>query len=170
MPRRAASESRRRLAQDLRFGARSLRKNPALTLSIVASLTLSIGATTALFSVVHGVLLRPLPYPQPDRLIVFGGLDRQGRLQTAFGPDFSAWRSQCDVCEEVAASAGTSPSSISGGSEPDRVIVARVTDNLFAAMGVQPMLGRTFLPEETGRPVFNSGTQSTPITLTIPFD
>jgi putative ABC transport system permease protein len=155
------------LQLDVRFAIRTLRKQALLTSAIIVTLTLGIGATTALFSIVNGVLLRPLPYPEPDRLMTIGYVGNDGELFTVFGPDYLEWRAQCDVCEEVAAYSGSWASNISGGSAPDRVVVGHVTANMFTTMGVQPMLGRTFLSEETGRPIFGARATSTPITAVI---
>jgi putative ABC transport system permease protein len=154
------------LRQDVRYALRSMRREPALSLGIIATLTLSIGATTAFFSVVNSVLLRPLPYPDPDRLVVMGMHSRNGRLVSVFGPDYLAWRDRCASCEHVSASSATSPANIAGGFEPERIIVSQVTPNFFATMGVHPMLGRTFLPHETGRPFLGTG-GSTPITAVV---
>ena len=130
-----------------------MRREPALSLGIIATLTLSIGATTALFSIVNSVLLRPLPYPDPDSAVDrAGAVGRGGQLYSIFGPDYLAWKAQCTSCAEVAAVSGTAAANDSTGQEADRVVVSQVTANLFAAAGIQPVLGRTFLPEETGRP------------------
>jgi putative ABC transport system permease protein len=154
--------------QDVRYALRGLWREPALSVGMIATLTLSIGATTALFSVVHSVLLRPLPYPDPDRLVVMGNQNKTGRLVNVFGPDYIAWRDRCASCEHVAASSATSPANIAGGSEAERVIVSHVTPNFFATMGVSPMLGRTFLPHETGRPFLGGGNAaSTPVTAIV---
>jgi predicted permease len=150
---------------DLRFAWRTLRRNRALSAAVIVTLALAVGATTAIFSVVNGVLLRPLPYPEPDRLFIVGALNNDGRISTVVGPDFTEWRAQCPSCGQLAAYSGTWPSNVSGGTEPVRVRVSRVTDNLFSTVGVQPVLGRTFLPEETGRPLFGGG--QTPITAVI---
>jgi putative ABC transport system permease protein len=147
------------LRLDLRFAWRTIRKSAVLSTTMVVTVALGIGATTAIFSVVNGVLFRPLPYPNPDRLMMVGNL-HGGRLSTVFGPDFVAWRDECRSCDSVAAFAGAWKSNLAGGAEPERVRVARVTSNLFATMGVQPILGRTFLPEETGRQQFGGGQTS----------
>jgi putative ABC transport system permease protein len=139
---------------DCRFAWRTIRKNAFLSATVVATLALAIGATTAIFSVVNGVILQPLPYPDPGRLVMIGSVDNDGRPATVFAPDFVEWRAQCRSCEHVAAYGGSWPTNLTGGIEPERVRIARVTRELFATMGVQPVLGRTFLPEETGRPLF----------------
>jgi putative ABC transport system permease protein len=152
------------LLKDLHYGLRMLLHRPLFTSSIVIVLALGIGATTAIFSVVNAVLLRPLPYSDPSRLMmVFTRADRDGqssRMATVFGPDFLEWRDQCQSCERMAAYTGTWPSNLIGGREPDRVRVARVSADLFATLGAHPLFGRTFLPEETGRPLFNTDNQS----------
>jgi putative ABC transport system permease protein len=159
------------LFQDLRYGVRMLRKNPGFTFVAVLTLALGIGANTAIFSVVNAVLLRPLPYPEPDRLMmVFPAYEqggRDGRIGTVTGPDFVEWRNQCRVCAQVAAHTGAQPGNMTGGAEPDRVRIARVTENLFATLGMQPMLGRTFLPEEMGRPSPGNDMQATGSTAVI---
>jgi putative ABC transport system permease protein len=152
------------LLQDLHYGQRMLRSRPGFSAVVVLVLALGIGATTAIFSVVNAVLLRPLPYRAPDRLMmIFSASERDGHSEKTgpvFGPDFIEWRAQCQSCAEMAAYVGTWPGNLTGGTEPERVRVARVTDGLFATLGVQPILGRTFLPEETGRPLF--GNESPP--------
>src|SRR6266498_4059342 len=141
--------------QDLRYGMRMILNRPGFSAVVVLVLALGIGATSAIFSVVNAVLLRPLPYPEPDRLMmVFSASEKGGRSErvgTVFGPDFVELRDQCRSCAQVAAYTGTGPSNLTGGTEPERVRVAEVTPNLFATLGAQPMLGRTFLPEEVGR-------------------
>ena len=142
--------------QDLRYGVRMLLNRPGFSAVVVLVLALGIGATSAIFSVVNGVLLRPLPYPAPDRLMMVlpaseqGG--RGGRILTLTAPDFVELRNQCSVCDGMAAYAGAWPGNLAGGAEADRVRIARVTENLFTTVGVQPLLGRTFLPEEMGQP------------------
>jgi putative ABC transport system permease protein len=146
--------------QDLRYGLRTSIKGPGFSAIVILMLALGIGATTAIFSVVSAVLLRPLPYPEPDRLMmVFASAGRGSgneRLGRVYSPDFVELRAQCRVCAQMGAYTGTLPSNLTGGMEPDRVRVARVTDGLFATLGVVPQIGRTFLPEETGRPLFVS--------------
>ena len=166
-PRRLEDE----MFQDLSYGIRMLLKRPAFSAVVILVLALGIGATTAIFSVVNGVLLRPLPYPEPDRLMtVFFASERGSRtegINTVTGPDYVEWRNQCHSCAEMAAHTGAQPGNLTGGSEPDRVRVGRATGSLFATLGVQPMLGRAFLPEETGRLLFNSDSGATGNTAVI---
>src|SRR5215475_6245665 len=132
--------------QDLRYGLKMLRRNPGFTIVAVLTLALGIGATTAIFSVVNAVLLRPLPYRDPDRLaLVFN----------ASGQDFLRWRDQSKAFESMAAfNFGTTDFTRSG--EPERLAVASVSTDLFATLGVAPALGRAFTPaddREGGPPV-----------------
>ena len=151
-PRRLEDE----MFQDLRYGVRMLLNRPGFSAVVVLVLGLGIGATSAIFSVVNAVLLRPLPYREPDRLMmVLPATDRaggSGRILTVTAPDFVGWRDQSRACEQIAAHTGAWPGNLAGGAEPERVRIARVTENLFDTLGVQPLLGRTFLPEEMGRP------------------
>src|SRR5262245_17645934 len=132
--------------QDLRYGLKMLRRNPGFTIVAVLTLALGIGATTAIFSVVNAVLLRPLPYRDPDRLaLVFN----------ASGQDFLRWRDQSKAFESMAAfNFGTTD--FTGSGEPERLAVASVSTDLFATLGVAPALGRAFThadDREGGAPV-----------------
>jgi putative ABC transport system permease protein len=144
------------LRLDARFAVRNLRRHSGLTLTIILTLALGVGATSAMFSVINPVLLRPLPYPDPDRLMMALSVNREGRQFPAYAPDYIEWRSQCDVCVDVGAYMSTWPGNLSFGAEPQRVRIARVTASLFNTIGVVPALGRTFLPEETGRSFLSS--------------
>jgi putative ABC transport system permease protein len=156
------------LRLDLRFALRSIRRDAVLSATVIVTLALGIGATSAIFSVVNGVLLRPLRFPEPDRLMLVGGADpRKGGIYTLFGPDFTEARAGCRLCEDMAAYSGTYPGSLAGGTEPERVSLGHVTGSLFSTLRVQPLLGRTFLPEDTGRPLFGASTESTPVSAVI---
>jgi putative ABC transport system permease protein len=138
--------------QDLRYAFRMLSKSPGFTIVAVLTLALGIGANTAIFSVVNGVLLKPLPYRQPDRLVSLflhgRGLDR-GVMGAA---DFLALNQRQKAFEQVAA---FSPSSIgftlTGFGSPQMIPGTSVTSDFFSVLGAQPFMGRAFLPEE-GRP------------------
>jgi putative ABC transport system permease protein len=137
------------LWQDLRYGARMLAKNPGFTLIAVLTLALGIGANTAIFSVVNAVLLRPLPYPEPDQLSwVWLDNRREGIHEdiTSF-PNFVDWRDQNQVFQGLAGVNGWAPS-LTGMGEPEELRGASVSANFFALMDVNPMLGRGFLPAE----------------------
>src|ERR1041384_5474335 len=140
------------LIRDLRFGARVMLKQPGFTLLAVVTLGLGIGANTAIFSVVNGVLLRPLPYPEPERLVALwgtkppAGREPNTRNEVALG-NFLDWRAQQSVCDEIGALTYASLN-LTGTGEPERLQGAVVTTNLFQLLGVQPMAGRPFLQEE----------------------
>jgi putative ABC transport system permease protein len=137
------------LWQDLRFGVRMMRKNPGFTLVAVLTLALGIGANTAIFSLVNAVLLRPLPYSDPDRLVVMvksypqKGLDSWGLSQA----DFAMYRDQNHVFERMAAYTSTGFNLTDVG-EPERIRGASVTADFFSVLGASPVLGRDFRPEE----------------------
>jgi putative ABC transport system permease protein len=140
----------RTLWQDLRYGARVLRKSPGFTAVAVAALALGIGANTAIFSVVDNVLLRPLGYAEPSRLVALWeeGKTRGFRGQTELAPaNYFDLREQARAFERVAA---FSPHSLNltGAGEPERLEGQRVSADLFPLLGVRPARGRWFLPEE----------------------
>jgi putative ABC transport system permease protein len=139
------------LLLDLRFGARMLLKNRGITLIIVITLALGIGANTAIFSIVDAVLLRPLPFPEPDRLVVVWNTAPQygySQFPIAYGTviDISE---QNRVFEQLGAwNIFDNNLNLSGGDEPEQIPGAHVTSSLFTVLGVKPILGRTFLPED----------------------
>jgi len=141
------------LWQDLRYGARMLLKNPGFTLVAVTTLSLGIGANSAIFSVVNSVLLRELPYREPRRLVMVWS-DRpqlQARTGMTEGPvsaaDFTDWRDQNQSFEQIAALHSQSLN-ITGAGEPKFVGGVRASASLFALLGVEARHGRVFLPEE----------------------
>src|SRR5262245_44742796 len=137
------------LWQDLRYGARMLVKTPSFTLIALLTLALSIGANTATFSVVNGVLLRPLPYKEPQRLVrVYSEFPTMNlRKFRISSPEFLDIQREAKSWESIGAwSAGGV--NISSTGEPLRVTSTRATHSLIDALSVQPMLGRNFTPEE----------------------
>ena len=134
--------------QDLNYALRVLRKSPGFTTVAVIALALGIGANTAIFSVVHSVLLRPLPYRDADRLVVvWEKSPQEGNRVGLSGPDFVDYRNQNRSFDQIAAlEPGTG--TVSGFGEPQQVPGARVTTNYLSVFGVKPMLGRDFLPGE----------------------
>jgi len=135
--------------QDLRYGARMLLKTPGFTLVAIITLALGIGANTAIFSVVNAVLLRPLPFPQPEQLAMVSTTNIS-RGATNFGtamPDFRAWRERNQTFEKMAAFC-TQNFNISGTTEPERVTGALASADMFDVLGVAPLRGRTFNGEE----------------------
>jgi predicted permease len=133
--------------QDLRYAFRGLRKNPGFAAVAILSLAIGIGANTAIFSLVNGVLLQPLAFKDPQRL--FAVRENSPLFGTvAVNPVHAReWATQCPSLEQVALIRG-GPVQVAAGGEPVTVPGARVPHNFFALFGVQPMLGRTFLPEE----------------------
>ena len=139
--------------QDLRYGARMLWKRPGFTLIAVVMLALGIGANTAIFSVVYAVTLRPLPYREPDRLVMVWDVNQKGRLSTTAPARYLDWRARSDVFTDIAAIEDAEISNrprffMTGGDRPERVRGAMVSTNFFAVLGVEPRIGRSFLPEE----------------------
>jgi predicted permease len=139
----------RDLWQDLRYGLRTLVKNPGFTTVAVIALALGIGANSAIFSVVNAVLLRPLPYKDPDRLVMVWEDDTKGGYprDTPAAANYIDWRDQNRVFEGMAALADQS-FNLTGVGEPERIEGKRVSASLFTLLGVEPQLGRAFLPEE----------------------
>ena len=137
------------LWQDLRYGLRILIKRPGFTAVAVVTLALGIGANTAIFTVVNAVLLRPLSYPEPERIMAIWP-DRPGSsFQGVSEPKFIFWRDQNQSFEAVAATQGIgSGVNLSGGDEPEFVSGRRVTADFFRVLGVSPVLGRGFTKEE----------------------
>src|SRR5690242_798762 len=135
------------LWQDLRYGARMLLKNPGVSAIAVVTLALGIGANTATFSVVNAVLLQPLPYKNPERLVsLWSNIPEQGRRPNTPG-NFFDWKKQNTVFEDVAAFQPLTMT-LTGDGEPEQMRGAMASAGYFAVVGVEPMLGRSFLPEE----------------------
>ncbi len=138
------------LMQDLRYGARTLLKNPGFTLIAVITLALGIGANTAIFSVVNAVLLRPLPFPEHERLMqMFLNNPETASGRAGYGnADFQALRERNQSFAQVAAISPGNRFSLTGGGAPEQVIGAGVTAEFFDVLGVRPQRGRTFLAGE----------------------
>src|SRR5256714_11043325 len=135
--------------QDVRYGLRMLAKNPGFTTVAVIALALGIGANTAIFSVVNTVLLRPLPYKAPERLVmVWEENSKQGYPQdTPAAANYVDWRDQNHVFAAMAAITEIS-FNLTGIGDPERIDGQRVSASLFPLLGVEPQLGRAFRPEE----------------------
>jgi putative ABC transport system permease protein len=139
----------RTLWQDLRYGARMLLKNPGFTLIAVLTLALGIGANTAIFSVINGVLLSSLPYPNPEQLaMVWCNNRRQGIPDdiTSY-PNFVDWRDRNKTFQGMAGMT-SGRTNLTGVGEPEEISAATVSINFFQLMGVNPVLGRSFTAEE----------------------
>jgi predicted permease len=135
------------LIQDLRYGLRMLAKNPGFTAVALLTLALGIGANTAIFSVVNGVLLRPLPYPEPGRLMLVYERSREfGHLSVAY-PNFLDWRRENHSFTDIAAFRGDD-FNFTGSGQPEHLGGEFVSASLLPVLGVNPMLGRNFLPQE----------------------
>jgi putative ABC transport system permease protein len=135
--------------QDLRQGGRMLRRNPGFAAIALLTLTVGIGATTAIFSVVNAVLLRPLPYPEADRLVVLKTSQRTtGATYDSAMPDYRAWRDQTTAFEGLAGHYYQDMNLVGAGPYPERLEGARVSANLFSVLRVAPALGRGLRPEE----------------------
>ena len=135
------------LFQDLQYGLRMLLKHPGVTAIALITLALGIGANTAIFSVVNAVLLNPLPYREPDRLVsIWENVPTHGRWRAA-PANFFDWKKQNTVFEDVVAY-GAGAMTITGDGEPEQLYGARVSSGYFAVVGVEPVLGRSFAAEE----------------------
>src|SRR5262249_17754592 len=139
---------------DCRFALRSLRKNPVFAVIAIVTLALGVGATTAVFSVVNAILLRPLPYPNPDQLVqvfqtdVRRGIDNNG----ASYPNVVDWRAQNEVFSEMAGYRESS-FTMTGRGDPVTVYGASITPSLFLLLNVRPRLGRTFNWQDKHNPL-----------------
>ncbi len=136
-----------RFVQDVRYGARVLRRNPVFAAVAIFTLALGIGATTAIFSVVYGVLLRPLPYDKPEQIVRLWGEDAKANRISFSDVNFNDVRAQSHSFEGLA-EYHFGVEAVSGGSEPKRVPVAEVSHDFFTVFAVHPMIGRVFAPEE----------------------
>jgi macrolide transport system ATP-binding/permease protein len=133
------------LRHDIRIAGRSLRKAPAFTAGVIATLALGIGATTAMFSVVYAILLRPLPFADSEQLIELVAtkpLDGIAAFATS-GPDFGSWRERTRSFADMAALVDRDVN-LSDGNEPERVRGMAVTSSFWSVLGVQPLAGRVF--------------------------
>ena len=138
------------VTNDLRYASRTLRRSPSFTAIAILTLALGIGANTAMFSVVNAVILRPLPYQDPDRLAMLWTNDpkRDIREEGTSYPTFLDWRSQSRAFADMAICSRGNPVTLTGGNEPERVMGEAVSANLFPLLGVTPILGRTFSDDE----------------------
>lgn len=136
------------LRQDIRFGIRQLRRNPAYSLTAIFTLALGIGATTAIFSAVYALLLRPLPYPGSDRLMFIYQETKYGEMDALINQDFFAMQPALRSFESVAGYLDYGDQNLNGAGAPMRVSAMGVTANFFPTLRVAPMLGRNFLSSE----------------------
>ena len=136
------------MIKDVRYAFRTLVRRPGFTAIAVITLALGIGANTAIFSVVYGVLLRPLSYPEPERLVALRESNPLKQPDSQISPgNFLDWQQQNTVFSDTAAYRTVSYN-LAGDGNPERLLAGRVTSGLFKTLGVRPILGREFLPEE----------------------
>jgi putative ABC transport system permease protein len=137
------------LASDVKHAFRTFRRSPGFTVTAVAALALGIGANTAIFSVVDTVLLKPLPFPSADRIVILMNSSPQGNGPAASVPKYNVWRSQTQALQDVAAyDAGGPGLNLSMGDRPEQIKGIHVSREFFQLFGAQTQLGRTFTPEE----------------------
>ncbi|MGH9742145.1 MAG: ABC transporter permease, partial [Candidatus Acidiferrum sp.] len=135
-----------KLLHDIRYAVRLLAKSPGFTVVAVLTLALGIGANTAIFSVVNGVLLRPLPFRDPSRLVIVAEKSPFPVISTSY-ENYLDWRDQSHSFESIqAVRAGAI--TLTGAGDPERLNVQMATAGLFSMLGISPQIGRTFLPEE----------------------
>src|SRR5262245_58092630 len=144
------------LLQDLRYGVRMLLKNPVFTSIAIITLALGIGANTAIFSVVNAVLLRALPFNEPERLVRLSSVrvnDPNSRISVSYA-DFLDWQKETSIFAHAACYSGGN-AVLTLGEEPERIRTALVTEEFFDALGAPMRLGRAFTAEESksGSPV-----------------
>ena len=145
------------LRQDLRYGVRVLRRSPGFSATAVLTLALGIGANTAIFTVIDTVLLRPLPFTDPDRLVTVGDRNPDGSSANAGFQTMIAWRDRSRTLEGFAGTRSWTPTLVIGPSaqfgagEGERIQAVRVSWNYFDLLGVRPLLGRTFTPDDDDR-------------------
>src|SRR4030095_16108909 len=137
------------LVSDLKHAFRMLRHTPAFTAAAISALAFGIGANSAIFSVVNTVLLKPLPFPEPDRIVQLMNKSPQGTFPGASVPKYNVWRAQNHVIEDVAAYDTGGPGiNIAGGDRPEQVNGIHVSHEFFRLFGAPVLFGRTFSPDE----------------------
>src|SRR3954468_8641926 len=135
------------LLQDFRYSLRVLRQQPAFTFAAVAALALGIGATTAVFSVVNAVLLKPMPYPEAERIVMFQNTSPQGTGGGSSPAKFGHWSRQTSVVQDPAAFRNVTVN-YTGTDTPEQLVSGNVSQNFFRLWGARVALGRTFSAEE----------------------
>src|SRR5256714_11158399 len=138
------------VTKDIRYALRQLFNHRAFSLIAILALALGIGANTAIFSVVNAVLLRPLPYPAPEQLVWIWGTNPLNDIpkENASYPDYADWRQQAQSFDAIGGFAQTSPILTGGEGEPERLPGGVVMGDFFGVLGIEPAIGRKFLPEE----------------------
>jgi putative ABC transport system permease protein len=135
------------LSQDLRYAARTLRKAPVFSAVVILTLALGIGATTAIFSVADAVMLRPLPYPDVERILILGEQSRNAQRMSVSWLNFQDWRDQNQVFESLGLYRGMIVN-LTGGDQPERLNGSLASAAVFDTFGLRPVLGRAFQPDD----------------------
>ena len=140
----------RQFGRDLGYGVRMMAKAPGFSFAAIAIVALGVGAVTAIFSVVYGVALKPLPFHEPDRLVnIYGAATKAGiTRQTVNGADHRDWLAANHVFEDIALYRNLGNFNLTGAGEPERLLAARLAANVLPVLGVSPVLGRGFTEEE----------------------
>jgi predicted permease len=134
---------------DLRLALRTLARSPGFAAAIILITAVGIGAVTTMFSVLRGVVLQPLPFPQPDRLVALDAVTDTGAINSLSALDYFDYRDQCPAFESLAARSVWQPGrTVLGRGEPERVTTSKVSGNYFRTLGVRLAAGRAFAPEE----------------------
>ncbi len=136
------------MIQDLIYGLRWLRKNRAFTVLAVSMLAVGIGVNTAMFSVINAVLLQPLPYAEPDRIVWMNESGREVQNRHVSYPNFVDWRAQSTLFESVSAVRSNESYNFTGAGDPERVQGRLVSAGFFSLLGMKPFLGRDFVVED----------------------
>ncbi len=138
----------RTLLQDLQYGCRNLLKTPGFAVVVALTLAIGMGANTAIFSVIDSILLRPLPFPAPDRLVRLYETEAAPGQYPFSPPDFLDWRAQNTTLSDMALFSYPVDLNVSGQGEPDRITGSRTQANFFSVLGARPLLGRTWAAGE----------------------
>jgi hypothetical protein len=134
---------------DLKYALRSLAKSPGFAAAVILITAVGIGAVATMFSVLRGVVLQPLPFPQPDRLVALDAITDTGAVNSLSALDYFDYRAQCPAFESLAArSVWQSGRTVLGRGEAERVTTSKVSGNYFRTLGVQLAAGRSFTPAE----------------------
>src|SRR5436190_5503451 len=135
------------LTQDLRYGARMLLKTPMITFIVILALALGIGANTAIFSVLHAVVLTPLPFDHPEELLFLNERSPVLDEMSISYPNFTDWRNQNHAFEKIGVY-NRSSYNLTGNGEAERILTGQVSADLFAALRAKPLIGRVFSNDE----------------------
>jgi len=136
------------LTRDLRYVTRALLRTPGFFFVTVLTLALGIGATTAIFSVVNGVLLQPLAYPRSERIVQLFQIDKDGKRKSVSVPNFRDWKAETRSFAAMALAHPPGTITVNGLHEPARVLASDVSGDFFSVFGLRPVIGRVFAPDD----------------------